>query len=281
MFTRPLPSSPPACLSQRWRVDCCPLLWWGPPCYTWAGKIPPQPGCVPIPIPVQERLIKQQHTQHAQNWHIYSLVFSSLSLSIVIPSCLLLSGRNLLALWACLRRLDSRPHPSHIPERRQLIFFLWYVSLTAYWFLRLPSTFPAKKIWIILQLLYESGFPALYLFVSRSYCGVFFSQPPLQLWNLQELNPEKLSGALYVTGSLISSEFCFFLASTEKRYVAPQAATLCTYIYLSSQTRCMTKNSQKDNQKQRKKTEQTIISNVVVPKLQFHTFELQNWTQPS
>jgi len=79
-----------------------------------------------------------------------------------------------------------------------------------------------------------------------------------------------------VTGSLISSEFCFFLASTEKRYVAPQAATLCTYIYLSSQTRCMTKNSQKDNQKQRKKTEQTIISNVVVPKLQFHTFELQN-----
>ncbi len=180
MFIRPLPSSPPACLSQRWRVDCCPLLWWGPPCYTWAGKIPLQPGCVPIPIPVQERLIKQQHIQHAQNWHIYCLVFSSLSLSlslsIIIPSCLLLSGRNLLALWTGLRRLDSRPHPSHVPERRQLTFFLSYVSLTAYWFLRFPSTFPAKEIWIILQLLYESGFPALYLFVSRSYCGVFF--PP-------------------------------------------------------------------------------------------------------
>jgi hypothetical protein len=81
MFIKPLPSSPLACLSQRWRVDCCPLLWWGPPCYTWAGKIPPQLGCVPIPIPVQERLIKQQHTQNAQNKHIYSLVFSSLSLN--------------------------------------------------------------------------------------------------------------------------------------------------------------------------------------------------------
>jgi len=61
------------------------------------------------------------------------------------------------------------------PERRQLTFFLSYVSLTAYWFLRFPSTFPAKEIWIILQMLYDSGFPALYLFVSRSYCGLFFS----------------------------------------------------------------------------------------------------------
>jgi hypothetical protein len=59
-----------------------------------------------------------QTTTHtdAQNWHIYSLVFSSLSLSIIIPSCLLLSGRNLLTLWARLRRLDSLPHHSHIPS---------------------------------------------------------------------------------------------------------------------------------------------------------------------